>query len=381
MRAAYPLLVCLFLCLALTQAPATDKSAVQVLYVGDGTNLYTYNIDAETLQPTLAGTTPYPAAYGMQLATSSDGSFLYFLASANGSTGENRIYVYNTDANGVPGQVLQSVSAAAEWPIVVDPTNAFLYTVYSSNHGQTSQTYFIYRYRINSTNGKITQQLKEATYVLPWDATDGSCALEIAGMSSTGGKIYDAELCWTHDSNTGSYDERTIDSQTGALGSPVQIFSWDENNDGGDTVQFIGSLIFDFASPIFGYPINAVSVYPLQPDSTTPGIDCNSGSCATDSGIAHPSGKYVFLTNPTENTTEVDSVDLTSKHIVPTGTVFANPGTSTLFFSPDGSVVYSLDSSSSTVAIFGFNPNNAAITPGGTVSQPPIQNWLAVERK
>jgi hypothetical protein len=87
--------------------------------VGDGTNLYTYDIDSETLQPSLAGTTPYPVPYGAKLATSSDGSFHYFLGSGNGSIGENHIYVYNTNANGVPGKVLQTVDAASDWPIVV----------------------------------------------------------------------------------------------------------------------------------------------------------------------------------------------------------------------------------------------------------------------
>jgi hypothetical protein len=53
MRDAYSLFACLFLCFASFQAPASDKSTVQVPYVGDGTNLYTYNIDSRTLQPTL----------------------------------------------------------------------------------------------------------------------------------------------------------------------------------------------------------------------------------------------------------------------------------------------------------------------------------------
>lgn len=378
MRAAYPLLVCLFLCLAFLPAVASDGSPVQVLYVGNGTNLYTYNIDPQTLEPTLAGTTPYPAAYGMQLASSSNGRFLYFLASANGSIAENRIYVYDTDANGVPGAVVQSLAAPYQWPIAVDPTTKFVYAVYTGAYGKTSQTYFLYRYLVNSATGKLTQRLKVATYAVPYDPGVVYCWLQIAGMNSAGTEIYDASLCNTHGGNTGSYDERSINAQTGALGSPQQLLSWSEGNDGGDSVQFIKGHIFDFASPLFGYSENAIFVSPIKANSK-PTIDCNSGPCATDYGIAHPSGKFVFLSNPSQNTTEVDSVDFTSKQIVPTGTVFSNPHIG--FFSPDGSLVYASDTSSGTITIFGFDSASAEITQGGTISQSSMQNWLAIERK
>ena len=383
MRAALAFLS-LSLCFVVSQALAsqtTSSSSVQVLYVGDGSNLYTYNIDPQTLQPTLAGSIPYPAPFGYQLVTSSNGHFLYFLASTDNTYAGNRIYVYDTDSNGVPGKLLQSVRSTSDYSLTVDSHSDFLYAVHMGKTVNLQTPYSIYRYLVDSDTGKLAHVLKVATYILPSDVSGADCGLEIAGMNPSGTKIYDDVVCNNHDSNSGTYDRRTINAQTGALGSPQEIFTWTENMEGGDTVQFIGSRIFDFAEPIIGIPINSVLVYPLKPNSTKATVNCYTGSCATDSGIAHPSGKYVFLTDPTQNTTEVDAVNMSSKQIVPTGTVFANPSLNILFFSPDGSLVYSLDRRSGTVSVSGFNSSDAVITTGGAVSESQVQNWLAVERR
>jgi hypothetical protein len=73
-------------CVAYTQDLTTSLNAApstleQVLYVADGTNLYTYDIDSQTFQPSLMGTIPLPKSQVNGLAASSHGRFLYVMAS------------------------------------------------------------------------------------------------------------------------------------------------------------------------------------------------------------------------------------------------------------------------------------------------------------
>jgi len=77
----------------------------------------------------------------------------------------------------------------------------------------------------------------------------------------------------------------------------------------------------------------------------------------------------------------VDAVNLSSKQIVATGTTFSTPTPNVLEFSPDGSVVYSWDSTTSTISIFGFNASNAAITTGGSISDSSAIVILPTERR
>jgi hypothetical protein len=104
-------------------------------------------------------------------------------------------------------------------------------------------------------------------------------------------------------------------------------------------------------------------------------------ACGSDTGVAHPWAKYVFYTNAQNNTTDVDAVDLSSKQIVSTGTMFSTPTPNVLEFSPDGSVAYSWERQASTISIFGFNASTAAITPGGSVTESSTISILPTERR
>jgi hypothetical protein len=71
MRYAIALLFALS-CVAYTQDATTRLSAApstleQVLYVADGTDLYTYDIDPQTSQPSLMGTIPLPKTPGERI--------------------------------------------------------------------------------------------------------------------------------------------------------------------------------------------------------------------------------------------------------------------------------------------------------------------------
>jgi hypothetical protein len=381
-----------FSCIAYTQDSTTKSNAAssapkQVLYVADGTNLYTYNIDPQTFQPSLMGTIPLPKLQLNGLAVSPNGGFLYIMASDPYPATDNRIYVYDTTGYGVPGLPLQSVPATNEYSMFVDPTGSFLYAVHMGTHASANLTlpFSIYRYEVNATNGELTHLLNEATYLLPDQGTN-DCSLFIAGMNSNGTRIYDNEFCGTHEGAAGFFHERTVDPQTGALGPPEQIFTWSVGTIGDpDSVQIIKGLVFAFSYPIAYQPYNGLQLYQVTTNpNAKPLIDCawnTSTVCGSDTGVAHPSAKYVFYTNAQDNTTEVDAVDLSSKQIVPTGTTFSTPTPNVLEFSPDGSIVYSWEPTTSTISIFGFNASTAAISTGGSVTESSINAILPAERR
>jgi 6-phosphogluconolactonase (cycloisomerase 2 family) len=198
MRYAIALLFALS-CVAYTQdlsikLNATPSTPAQVLYVSDGTNLYTYDIDPQTFQSSLMGTIPLPKAQVNGLAASPDGRFLYVMASDPYPATNNRIYVYDTTGYGVPGMPLQSVPATNESSMFADPTDHFLYAVHMAtrNTKNLNLPWSILRYEVDATSGELTHVVNEATYFLPNQSTN-SCSLSITGMNSKGTEIYDFE--------------------------------------------------------------------------------------------------------------------------------------------------------------------------------------------
>jgi WD40 repeat protein len=390
-------------CFAYTQDSTTNfkpapSTREQVLYVADASNLYTYNIDPQTFQPSLMGTIPLPKAQLNGLAASSDGSFLYMMASDPYPATDNRIYVYDTTGYGVPGMPLQSVAATNDpgstlanpstWgsSMLVDPTGNFLFTVHMGAYSTRDQTqrWSINRYEVNAVNGELTQPVNAATYVLPAQAGLNDCSLSILGMNANGTQIYDYEFCGTREGSNGFYHERTVDPQTGALGAPEQIFAYSVDTFPlPDSVQVVKGLVFAFEYPVPDQAYNELQIYPVTTNQNAkPRITCNStmlAACGSDTGVAHPSAKYVFYSDAQNNTTEVAAVDLSSKQIISTGTTFSTPTANVLEFSPDGSVVYSWDGS--TVSIFGFNASTAAITTGESVTESNIYAVLPAERR
>ena len=377
-------------CYASAQNATTNLTAAstpeQVLYVADATNLYTYDIDPVTFQPSLMGTIPLPKAQLNGLAASSNGRFLYVMASDPYPATDNRIYVYDTNGYGVPGMPLGWVTATNQSSMYFDPTGSFLFTVHMGTQAtpQLTLPWSIDRYEVNATNGQLSHGVVEATYQLPAQGTN-YCSLSIVGMNANGTELYDYEFCGTHEGINGFYHERTVNPQTGALGAPQQIFSYGVGMIGyPDSVQIVKSLLFAFSYPIAYQPYNELQIYPVTTNpNAKPLIDCTSTmltACGSDTGVAHPSAKYVFYTNAQNNTTEVDAVDLSSKQIVPTGTTFSTPNPRVVEFSPDGSIVYSWDSNDGAISIFGFNASTAAITTGGSVTESNIYAILPAER-
>ena len=93
-------------------------------------------------------------------------------------------------------------------------------------------------------------------------------------------------------------------------------------------------------------------------------------ACGYAGGVAHPSGKYIFM-EISQDTTQIDKVEQGAKKIVDTSHYI--PYRFYGVFSLDGTVTYSFYSYSYTfyyVEIYGFDVATSNVTPGGSIYIP-----------
>ena len=388
---ARPSLLCLVVCLAsfalaqnaIPDGPAAQASStpVQVVYVIDGTRLLTYNVDPQTLYATQVGT---PLAvgglkgYGVLFPSPNDHS-VYFVAP--NAQGIDHLWVYVTDASGVPqAPATQEITVKGFWGLQLDPLSNFAYVVIKTPHSNSyNATYSLRRYLVDPVSRRLSQPLVQATYLLPDDPSGADCGLELFGFNPAATTLYDAVICNNHDNNTGTYYERTLNSQTGALGPDVQIYSW---NNGYEGVQFVHNLMFDFVTPNdFQQGIDSVNIDPVKPN-TKPVVHCTANmleACGNAGGYVHPSGKYLFMAI-TQDTTQIDRVELGQHKIVDTGNYIPYQFGR---FSPDGSLVYAIlnQTSGYLLEIYGFSATTSAVRPGGAIYVPSgFDSYFVAER-
>jgi hypothetical protein len=379
---------CSCFALAQTSSPisnAETSSPVQVVYVIDGSTLTTYNVNPQTLQATQAGMITLRESVYPSLVTSASGRFLYLMAYANTSQQGKRLYVYDTDASGAPGSSpVQILNGSGLYGMLADPAGKFFYTVYAGTAGTQYAPYAIVRYLVDSSTGKISQPVKEAKYELPSGAGGTEyCGLLILGFNAAGSKMYDEVNCGYHGGASATYNERTVNPETGGLSADVQVYSWNNATEGGEFVQFVKNLVFDFATPNnYEQGVSYVDIYQRQPNVSMPRLHCPASmlqACGYDGGRAHPSGQYVFMFN-VQGATEVDKVELSSKRIV-------GPTSSTPYevqqFSPDGTIAYAANDVNGAleIEIYGFSLSTGELTAGGAISVPSdLDSWFTAER-
>jgi hypothetical protein len=261
-----------------------------------------YNVDSQTLNATPVGTplTVPNASTLRTLIPAPHGHFLY-LVGYDASSNEH-LWVYATDDHGAPkAPATQRISLTGFYGLQVDPHAYFAYIVSAYPIGQTyNSTFYIRRYRIDPVTGALNSSEAEAKYVLP-NGAEGTteCYVQLYGFNPSASELYDAVGCIGHDGETITYNQRILNSQTGALGPDVQIYSWTNGNEGYEGVQFVGNLMFDFVTPNgFQQGVKSVNIHPLLPHTSQPLMQCTASmleACGYAGGVAHPSGKYIFM--------------------------------------------------------------------------------------
>jgi hypothetical protein len=365
-------------------AGSPPSSTVQVLYVVDNSVLTTYNVDPLIFQVTAVGTTTMPAAKYVDLIPSPNGQFIYYLANPTYYSGHQRLYVFDTDATGVPGSTpVQATNANQLGGLAVNPAGTFFYSVAIGPAGPQTTNYSIVRNVISPVNGSLSQPVTEATYALDNDPSGNDCNLDILGFNPAGTTLYDEIFCsGPHGSGSETFNQRTVDSQTGALGPDEQVYSFGMYAGSGYAeVQFENNLLFAFNLFLNQGPnANNVQIYQTQPLSAAL-VNCTVSMLAIcgDFGTpayAHPSGKYVFLQD-TNDLTDILQVDLTTQRLNQVNTIPENVER----FSPDGSVIYGDNPGFSEIRIAGFNAANGEVKLGGSVLLPHVVDyWIPAER-
>lgn len=389
--------ICLLLCFSSlafaqtltrsSQAAFPPSSPVEVFYVASSSTLTTYNIDPQTFQPMSVGTTTLPRSKYPTIVTSPNGQFLYYLAFV--SVDKEQLYVYDTDAAGVPGSTPVQTTSAGDagqlYNLQVNPPGTFLYSVAVGPVQQQQQTtqYAIVRNVIDPATGKLSQPLNEATYQLETGSSSNDCYLSILGFNPAGTIMYDAILCsGPHGSGSSTYNQRSVDLQTGALGPDQQIYYFSYYAGSGyANVQMEDNLMFAFVTfDNQGPDADLVDVYQM-PNVTTPAVNCTASMWAAcgDFGfaLAHPSGQYVFLQN-SNGLTDIGQVNLETQQIVEVNSLPFG----VRMFSPDGTIAYGTTSvGPGQIHIAGFNGVTGQVTPGGTISLTHVDDfWVPAER-
>jgi len=363
-----------------------SSSAVQVVYVVDGSILTTYDIDPQTLYPTRVGTLTVPESTYPIINPSADGHFLYYSAFNDASQSTHVLLVYATDATGAPqNPPVQRIDANSLYGgVAIDPKANFLYAIYAAPGAPYYTTYTIRRFVIDPNTGRISQSQAEATYSLP-NGAEGTeyCGLIILGFNPAGTRLYDEVSCGYHGGASATYNERGVNLQTGALGPNAQVYSWSNSSGGGEYVQFVNGLLFDFVNPnSYEQGINSVDIYPVKPNTSTPIVQCTASmlqACGYAIGVAHPSGKYVFM-GVSQDSTQIDKVELSAHKIVDTTNYIPYQFGQ---FSPDGTLVYAIsDASTYDIEIYGFDvATGAARTNGGVIVLPSgLDVWFTAHR-
>jgi hypothetical protein len=390
-----PRILCLLLCFSsfgfgqtLNRAEngASSSSPVEVLYVIDSSTLTTYNVDQETLQATAVGTTTMPTAAYSSLLTSPNGQFLYYLTN-NSNGNDQKLYVYDTSATGVPAAApVQTAKASQLSSPEVNPSGTFFYAAAVGPTNQQTQTtqFSIMRNVINPSNGALSAPVAAATYELETGSSSNDCYLALVGFNPAGTTMYDGIICsGPHGSGSLTYNERSVDLQTGALGPDEQVFAYSfYAGSGYADVQFENNLLFAYISPQNQGPnAESVEVYQTQPIESTPLVNCTTSMLAVcgdyGPGLAHPSGQYVFLTD-SNGITDIGAVNVSTQEISEVNTL----PFSVQKISPDGTIAYGVRSvAPANIEIAGFDAANGKVRVGGSLRLPPgYDSWYVAER-
>jgi hypothetical protein len=345
-------------------AANASQNPVEVLYVQQNTNILTYNVNASTLQADEVG---QPLALTgnaaiVQVIPSPDGHFVYVRTGTDYT--QASVSVYATDSLGVPQvTALQSVGPAAITQFTIDPNGRFAYMVEYTTTSQGSFLYGVRLFTIKTSTGKLTESPQVQLKYGP----SFYCAPSLEGFYPNGGEIQYSIFCTPSGASLARYYKRSINSRTGAWGSPSEFYSFNDNNSGinSDEVRLSARSINDLNV------LNTQTSLRIYPPTggKTPLIDCTS-TMLTACGQASQfwqdiSGQYLFLS--VNGNLEIVGVDLNNKQIVD----FGNLINLTPHFSPDDSILYGAAyGTAAYVQIYGFNANTGGLTAGNRISVP-----------
>lgn len=330
----------------------------EILYILNGATVTTYAINTKTLEPSpVSGPVDLiPASsFLLQLVPAPNGHSLYMLW--NDSQQQEHLSVLATNGSGVPqtpaSQVL-NVSSLSQ--LNIHPSGEFAYAM---EQGQSAGEYVstVLLFPIDASGMLKPTGSAQGTYgpaVFP---------TLMYGISPDGTQIY----LGSEDGGAAQYIERMVNKAGGSLAANTPLF----NPPAGDSIALGATLLIDYQSAFNYSQPQYVDVLSNEPEPPQLLIHCAASmlhSCAASTNVElDPSGKHLFMTDPSLHQVRVAAIDLSSNKVVDTGSFLPFTAQTPGFaFSADGTLVYALLAGDSSIHVYRFDPSTGSLTEGPT---------------
>jgi Lactonase, 7-bladed beta-propeller len=366
LRIAFVIALLVFSCMLLScqgkqsnSVGATDEPSSQILYVIGNGIVSTYAVDTN-LEFTSIGQPVTLIASGslVQFVPAPNGDFLYVLWSD--ARNQQHLSVYVTDTSGVPQTpAVQTVDAPSLYQFNIHRSARFVYMMQVSASG-TEYTSAVRLFYVDPSDGKLSEDPRIQGRYGPSDAWPAS----LYGFSADGTKIYlsrqSAQLLF--------YEQRVLNTKTGTVGPDVVLYQPVAGALDSDTLVIGARVMVDeHRAPGIGY----LDVLPLVPRPRRHLFRCAASMlalCETSTNVQiDPSGKYLFLTDPSTEQVHAVWIDLNAKKVEDTGnSIPMTAETPGFAFSPDGKLVYAVLASDSSVHVYSFDSSSGQLTDGGS---------------
>jgi hypothetical protein len=341
-------------------APSNGASS-QVLYVINNGDISTYAVDKNAL--TFASSGPavnlVPTGSLVQFVPAPHDDFLYVLWSDAGN--QEHLSVYATDISGTPlTPALQTLDAPFLYQFNIHRSARFAYMLQVSElSGEYSST--VRLFYVNSADGKLHEDPKLQGSYGPYDVSPAS----LYGFSTDGTKIYLSR----QNSQGPFYEQRSLNTQSGAVGPDVVLYQPAGGWINSDMLVIGTQVMVDQhrAPQGTGY----LDVLPVIPRPRHHLFRCTASmlpACETATNVQiAPPGKYLFLTDPATQKVHVAQIHFRAKKIEDTGnSIPMTAETPGFAFSPDGTLVYAVLASDSSVHVYSFNSASGQLIDGAS---------------
>ena len=359
----------LFVCFAALLLPAAlaASAQVEVLYVtgpqGSTVPLDTYNVNSETAVATKVGSLRVGGS-SVDAVTVGSQHLIYVW---NGTD----VWMYLTNSQGVPeNQPSQHLTFDFPHPVTsfaADPRGNFAYAGVTWFDSKYNDYAAVVLFTIDQSTGKLTNTRKQVASYGP----DPYVSLNYFVFGAGGGRLY------AYFFNNGpytcivGYDYYNVNQSNGSLSSrhTLTFGSADCNVDGAIAIT---DQVTAGDSSCCGTGFGNIDVHQTN---TGQNIYCKTADLTLCGDNVYkmymdPSSQNLFFGDGDTQLTAVLHFDFTNLKLIETGSTIA--GNSPIFFSPDSSLVYAVNSTD--IGIYAFQPNsgllgaNSSIPEGNRIS-------------
>ena len=342
--------------------PTPSVSSSQILYTINNGTVSTYNVDvnALTFTPVEQPVNLIPNGSLIQFVPAPDDDFLYVLWADAAS--QQHLSVFATDSSGVPQTpAVQTVNAPSLYQFNIHSSARFAYMMQVENSG--SQYVSTLRlFQINPNDGRLREYSQAQGTYGPYNVWPAS----LYGFSADGTQIYLSQ----ENSQGTFYDQRPLNAGNGTVGPGVVLYQLGNGAGTSSDTLVIGAqvMIDEHVAPgMAGY----LDVFPLIPRPRHHLFRCTAAmlaACATATNVQlSPIGKYLFLTDPPTQQIHVARIHLTAMNVQDTGnSIPMTAQTPGFAFSPDGTLVYAVLASDSSLHVYSFDSSSGQLLGGNT---------------